>query len=677
MNRPALPIVVFLAVALVLPLSAVKVKRFAKSDLADFQKGSLDGVAIADSGRLFLGPRVKMLAGPAEEFYLSLATAPNGDLFLGTGHNGTVYRVTAAGKSEVVFKGEQLDVYAMLGSPDGELFVATSPNGRLFRIGKDGKAKELFNPEEKFIWDLAEDKDGRIICALGNTGAVYSIGRDGQAENILQPEDAHIISLLVTRDNAVLAGSGNRGILYEIRNRKSRVLFDSPLEEVRGISEDGNGNVYFSVVKSISSAKGGKEIDIDAIVEKAEKEKEEKTPIKEKSIVYRLRPDGTVEAIWSSEQEYVYSQIWNEADNALLVGTGNSGHLYRIRPDGSFDLLWEDDSAQIFKLVKGPRSIYALGNNTAALMQIENGTTASGAYYSEILDARFPARYGKLTWLAETPAQTSVSFAVRAGNSDSPDKTWTGWSAPFTAATAANVALSGYRFLQLKVALTSANPMTTPSVSAFCAYYLESNLTPGIKDIKVFKPGENWSDSSGVEAEVPVKELRFKCLADDPNDDTLNLNWWLKKTGASDWVPLVRNSRSKSTILKTELYEDGIYQLKAVVDDSPDNAPETVKSASLVSMPFAIDSTAPALRDFKLLNGRLSFVVADDTSIVQQVEYSWDGTDWFALAPDDLILDSGLESFSFPMPPNPRGAKVLFIRAGDEYRNYKIYMREI
>ena len=318
MNSKTLACIALLALAASLP--AVKVKQVEKTSLADFQKGSFVNVSIDSDGRLSLGPKLKSLAGPAEEFYLSAAAAANGDLYLGTGHNAAVYRVDPAGKTEKIFKGEQLDVYALLVAGNGDVIVGTSPNGRVFRIGKDNKASELFNPDEKFIWDLTEDKQGNIICALGNTGAVYSINKTGSAENLLAAEDAHIISLHVTGDNAILAGSGDRGILYEIRNRKVRVLFDSPLEEIKGITSDDEGNVYFAAVKSVPAPQSSKEIEIGTVFPKVDNS--EREPIREKSILYCLQADGTVETLWSSTEELVYAVYF---DAPSRVG----GHRHR------------------------------------------------------------------------------------------------------------------------------------------------------------------------------------------------------------------------------------------------------------------------------------------------------------------------------------------------------------
>ncbi len=112
MNNKALVFIV--ALALVAGLEAVSVKQIEKKELADFQKGSFINVSIDNTGRLFLGPKLKTIPGPAEEFYLAATTAKNGDLYLGTGHNASVYRIDRNGKSEMIFKGEQLDVYALL-----------------------------------------------------------------------------------------------------------------------------------------------------------------------------------------------------------------------------------------------------------------------------------------------------------------------------------------------------------------------------------------------------------------------------------------------------------------------------------------------------------------------------------------------------------------------------------
>ena len=146
---------------------------------------------------------------------------------------------------EKIFESEQLDFYALLINRNNEIYVGSSPNGKVYHIDKKKKVKVVFDPDNKFIWEIKEDRNGDIICAVGNSGGLYRLKVSGEVSKICETEDSHLISLYITRDNSILAGSGDRGVLYKIENRKVKVLYDSPLEEIRGICEDKEGNIYF------------------------------------------------------------------------------------------------------------------------------------------------------------------------------------------------------------------------------------------------------------------------------------------------------------------------------------------------------------------------------------------------------------------------------------------------
>jgi len=671
MNRKTIVVVAALALAWVSTLEAVKVRQIEKATLADFQKGSFVNVSIDNTGRLFLGPKLKNIAGPSEEFYLSAVTAGNGDLILGTGHNASVYRIGSSGKIDRLFKGEQLDVYALLAEDNGDVIAATSPNGRVFRIAKDNKVSELFNPDEKFIWDLAEDKQGNIICALGNTGAVYSIAKGGTVENLFMAEDSHIISLHVTRDNAILAGSGDRGILYEIKNRKVRVLYDSPLEEIKGISSDGEGNVYFAAVKNVPAPQSSKEIEIGTTFAKSEST--EKETINEKSILYCLEPDGSVEPIWSSTDEYIYAAYFDSESRGVIIGTGNAGRVYRVDRHGAYSQVCESDSAQVFRIAGRSKGYFLVANNTAAIVQVENGLNASGTYFSEVFDARFLSRFGRLTWNADTGKQSTVTFAVRMGNSDNPDKSWTTWSAPFSDPENSNIGASGYRFLQAKIVLSSANPIETPSLNGYHIHYLTNNLKPEVGPVLVQKPGERKPVADTV---PPPKYLHVSWDASDPNQDRLNFNLFLRRLPGGEWVPLRSNVQEKWLYLDCELFPDGKYLLKVQADDGLDNAPSWVKTDTRTTPSFIIDSTAPVLSDFSFAGGSVRFTVRDEASAVAQVQFSLEGKDWYPVFPEDMVGDSKVEKFNFSLS-NPKNSRLLFIKVADEFNNYKVFQQSI
>ncbi len=667
MNSKTLACLVLLTLATA--LDAVRVKQIEKATLADFQKGSFVNVSIDSEGRLFLGPKLKSLAGPAEEFYLSAAVAANGDLVLGTGHNAAVYRITAAGKSELIFKDEQLDVYALLVTTGGDVIAATSPNGRVVRIGKDNQASELFNPDEKFIWDLAEDRQGNILCALGNTGAVYSISKAGSAENLLPADDSHIVSLHVTRDNVILAGSGDRGILYEIKDRKVRVLYDSALDEIKGIVSDGEGNVYFAAVRGTPVPQTAKEIEVGGAFEKSEAP--EKEAVREKSILYRLRPGGAVETVWSSTEDLVYAVYFDPGSKAVLIGTGHAGRVYSVRADGTYEQVCVSDSAQVFRIAGRGTGYFLVANNTAGIAQVDAGRSASGTYFSDVFDARIQSRFGRLSWNAEAGKPTSVSLAVRLGNSDNPDRSWTAWSAPFSDPENSNINSGGYRFLQAKIVLNAATPAEAPVVSGYRIHYLSDNLKPELGPVLVQKPGER---KPVADTTTPSKYLHVSWEAIDANQDRLQYDLFLQKLPGGEWTLLRDNVQDKWFYLDCELFADGKYRLKVQADDGRDNPPDLARTAARVTPPFIIDSTAPTMLEFSAAGGRISFVASDEASAVVLAQYSFDGKEWFPVLPEDMVGDSRVEKFSF-QPLGAKSSRVLFIKVSDEFGNTKVFQK--
>ncbi len=661
-----------------IPLLAVRVKKIEKDTFAEFGKGTMESCSLDSQGRLLLGPKVKPLVGPPAEFYFSLATGAKGDLYVGTGHKAIVYRIAATdGQITPVFTGEEPDVFALAVAAGGDLLVGTSPGGRLFRVKPDGKSEVLYDPEEKFIWDVKEDASGRIVLALGNPGGVVSVGKGGgEVENLLTSEDSHIVSLLITRDGTVLAGSGDRGILYGIKNRKVRVLYDSPLEEIRGLAEDESGRIFFTATRSVSPVKSVRELE-PAPAPPRKGESEEKPTLKEKTILYLLDADGTVEQIWSSVDDYAYSLCYVPALKAVMVACGNSGRVFRVDAEGNASLALESESAQVFRIIPVGRGILAASNNTPALFRIDDFLSNSGTYYSDIFDARNPARFGRISWQAELPKGTSVQLSVRAGNSDNPDATWTGWSAPFTDPQNSVTDLAALRFLQTKVVLGSSTPGETPLLDAYRIYYQETNLRPRVGEIVVGKPEAKREKELGP---VPATQAGGKGIplsweADDANGDTLSYEIYLKRIDGQGWFLVKKKHAAKTFVLEAEQVADGVYQAKIVADDATDNSISQARTVSAVSPPFVIDTTAPQLQEYASQGGKYTFTVVDDTSAVVRVAVSPDGREWQPVDPEDRICDERSERFAVAVSGAKTGQPV-YIRVTDEADNTKIYQRD-
>jgi hypothetical protein len=675
-------------------LFPVEVKKKEINTFSAFQKGTFSGTALDSKGNLFIGPKIKELTGPEREYYLGLAVDKSGGIYVGTGHRASVYKVNAAAPIAAVDSESnaaaeiaqlnELDVYALLVRDNGDIFAGTSPDGKLYKISNKGKEKtvtEFFNPEEKFIWDIKEDLAGNIILATGNAGGVFRINKEGSSTRIFTSEDTHIVSLFISKSGAILAGSGDRGILYKIDKTKAKVLFDSPFEEIRGICEDKDGNIFFTGSRGIKKQNILNDVEVETFLDtkRKKREKEEIIPI-EKSIVYIYHPDGVVERLWGSETEYIYSACYDEKNNKLLIGTGNSGRVYSIDKEGGFSIIYESESAQVFKIAAMSGGFTLISNNAATVTRIEDALNSSGTYYSEVYDLGIQSKLGKIYWDAETGVNTNVSLYVRTGNSNVPDETWSKWSAPFTDSENSNISISGIRYFQVKTTLNSTNISTSPRLNNYKVYYVQSNLKPEIKKIDILKSQENSVKPSAAKDAAPAKRdeniLTVQWSASDPNKDKLKYNVYLKKAPDRNWILLKEDITVPRTELDTRLFEDGKYLLKVYADDSLSNPPTMAKSAELISFPFLIDSTAPEISDFVVQGGHVTFTVNDRTSLVTGAFYSYDGKLWFPVFPVDLIADSRTESYDFSLTDKENNMHV-FIKVIDEFNNNKVFQKEL
>jgi hypothetical protein len=670
-------------------LFPVEVKKKEISRFDDFQQGEFKGTSLDSKGRLFIGPKLTPLKGPSREFYLSLDLDTNGNIYIGTGHKASVYKMSSAPitptaasgqkKSNIkeIFSSDELDIYALVAKDNGDVYAATSPEGKIYKIkngDKDKKGSQFFNPSEKFIWDLKEDITGNLICAVGGSGGVYRIDKSGNGAKIFTPEDTHIISLYITRSNSILAGSGDRGILYRIDNRKAKVLFDSPFEEIHGICEDKDGNIYFSATRSTSSH--GQRKKTHPVMESSKKEPRKKPEPLEKSILYRINTNGIVENVWTSKTEYIYAVHYDKKNDSVIIATGNSGRVYRINKDTSYAIIYESDSAQAYKIAAQKNGFALIGNNTSSIIKIQDTLNNKGTYYSEIYDLQIQSRLGRLYWEAQTPAQTNVQLFVRTGNSNVPDSTWTQWSAPFSDKENSPLNISNTRYFQIKVVLNAGGGSASPYLEQFKVYYVQSNLSPRLKKINIHKPIQSIvKTKTGYKKVKKANRLNVNWQVDDLNKDKLKFNVFIKKMNSNHWVLIKEDTTITKLEIDTQLYEDGKYLLRVVADDSLANPPAIRKKHAMTSSPFLIDSTAPVVSGFSAAGKRISFTVKDQTSIIAKVLYSFDGKLWFPVFPKDMINDSRSESYDFNLN-RLQNKKIIFLKVIDEFENAKVFQEE-
>src|SRR5204863_3240808 len=116
----------FLVCTAVATLLASKPVFWQTATVNDFLRGEVENLSIDGHGRLVLGPATELFAETTAPFLWSMVAAPDGSLYVGSGNEGKVFKIDAAGKVTTFFDTTELEVHAVALAPDGTLFVATS-----------------------------------------------------------------------------------------------------------------------------------------------------------------------------------------------------------------------------------------------------------------------------------------------------------------------------------------------------------------------------------------------------------------------------------------------------------------------------------------------------------------------------------------------------------------------
>src|SRR6267142_5063665 len=83
------------------------------SSRAELLRGESRGVSVTDTGALMLAPQFTQLFNTEQPYVWSTAVDGQGNVFLGTGHDGRVYRVGSDGRGSLLYDATELDVTAL------------------------------------------------------------------------------------------------------------------------------------------------------------------------------------------------------------------------------------------------------------------------------------------------------------------------------------------------------------------------------------------------------------------------------------------------------------------------------------------------------------------------------------------------------------------------------------
>ena len=687
-----------------------------------FLEGELEGVSVDSEGRLRLGPSPRPLFDPEAPNAWCVARDARGVLYVGTGNEGRVVRIDGASGS-VLFDAEELAVHAIAVGPDGRVYAGTSPDGAVWAIDSAGRKTLFFDPAERYIWALAFDEKGGLVVATGGEGRVYLVQKDGTATTLLASSETHILSLAIARDGRVYAGSAPEGLVYRLSaGSRPFVVVDTAFREIKAIGVSSSGALYAAAIDGRAAettprpapapqpnAAAGQ---ITAEVTVSESFALAAAPAAggvsvttgtqpeapPKGALLRILPSGDVDTLWSSPDDVPYSAAWTA--DGVLVGTGGRGKVYRVRDDSRFALVATLPAEQVTGIVTTSAGGAVLVTaNPARVLALDGAPATQGSFVSRVKDADSLASWGRLSWEGAAPPGTSVEAQTRAGNTATPDATWTEWAAP-----APNAPASGEkaRFLQVRLLLRGASG-ATPTVEAVNAAFLQRNLPPTIRSITVHPPGEAFQKpiSASGEPEIlgldvdPLSEraaaarppagtppavsfsrklsqrgLRtFSWQADDPNGDPLLFDVHYRSLGEAEWRPLRLGLSEPVFAWDTATVPSGRYLLRVIASDAPGNPRVLALTGSRETGSFEVDNAPPRIKAVPdaTVRGLIRVTVQDDASPVRRLELSVDAGPWEDVHPEDGIADATTESYRVEIPAaaDQRGRRLVVLRASD------------
>jgi hypothetical protein len=619
-------------------------------------KGSLTQLSLSPDGKLYFAPAYDLVYDTGQHYIFSAVRDKAGNLYVGTGDEGKVFRIDPQGKGSLYFQSKELDIFALALDSSDTLYVGTSPDGKVYKVTGPTQSTEFCNPESKYIWSMVFDKADNLYIGTGANGIIYKVDKNGKKSTYYTCSDTHVVCLTKDSDNNLLAGTSPGGLVIRITSEgKGFALMDTPLEEVHALATDRFGTIYAiaSSAKTSSAAAATKTavaptatasattavITVEAVISPTEKPKDvktvtapggEKESTSVKSAVYAITKDGSTETVFHSEDQMIFDGIVRD-DGSLLVASGPKGRLLSIDRAKQVSVVSDYPEEDLTRILVSGDTTYVCGSNQGKIYRFRAQKAQSGTFESKALDAKTVASWGKISWHVANPGGASIELSTRTGNTDKPDNSWSDWSTPYTPGQ--QITSPRARFLQWRAAFKSGSGSpqngSTDMLDKVQIAYLQQNLRPQVTAIDVLPYGLELQKQpslamSGLSLLIPSatsdgrslnsprergKELQplpprqmlqpgaqsFAWKAVDDNEDSLEYSLYFRGEGESEWKLLAKKLTDTFYTLNAASLPDGTYRLKVVASDAPSNPYDKFLIGELISDPFVIANASPQI----------------------------------------------------------------------------------
>lgn len=634
------------------PADAIGTRSFILDDGTSLAAGELDGTAVHSNGSVTAGAAVRRIPFDDVPVAWCFARAQDGTAYIGTGSEGKIYRL-AGDQLSVFAETGQLVVTALAVANDGTVFAGTLPEGRIYRIDPPGQVNELVQPDgADHVWDMVYDeRRNRLFAATGPDGKVFAIDRQGRAEVFWDSDAGHVMSLALDAEGVLYAGTDGDALVVRIRAPgRAEVVYDFPGNEITALT-----------VRDNVLAVAANEFPAPPPTSSKATKASTRRPNPGKGRLWRVDADGRANRIYQNDDGH-FTSVQIADDGTIYAGSGKDGRIYRVTPDETSSTWIDVDERQVLGIdLVGNQPLFITGD-AAAVYRVVGERAETPTWTSKSLDARFRARFGNLIWRGEG----AITFQTRSGNRETPDETWTEWSA--VTSSGGPIRSPAGRFLQIRARFPADG---TGVIRAVTAYYLPQNQVArvhsvGFKAEKASKSKNKNSSKSAPPAPSPQYKLAWK--VDNEDQDRLRYRLRYREEGQTVWRDMLRETEvltKNQHTWDTSGVPDGFYVVEVEASDELENPAGRAATSRSQSEPLLIDNHAPRVEGLRAAGTVISGRALDGLGPIARLEYAVNGGEWQLFFPADDLFDSADERFEVDVGPLEPGSYIVAVRALD------------
>ncbi|HBL31365.1 MAG TPA: hypothetical protein DD490_31445, partial [Acidobacteria bacterium] len=585
-------------------------------------------VGTGNAGKVLLldrqGKTVELLAAAEPEVFAVWADA-DGTVFAGTSPNGKVYRITrgkgGTWSSEVYFSPGETYVWALTRAADGALLVATGTQGKLFKVSAAGKGEVLYDSDDVHVRTLAVQANGDVLAGTAGEGLILRIGRDGQARTLYDAEEPEVVSLAVAPD----------GTCYAAVVASESSLVD--LSKTGGAAEakPGEPTVTVTVV-------GEGEAPVGTRPPGATGPRSQVLAVAPTGVVESLwsfAEETVYGLLWQKGRLWVGTglegKLYRWADDQMLPEKDvDDRQIVALLPGEPGPAFATTNAAALYRITAGTESA---GTYTSAAL--DAGQVARFGTFRWLGEAaekgglRFSFRSGMSatpdrTWSAWTEPEVGVDGEISL--TGLPRGRYVQWRAELRGASPSLWATElSYRQENLKpqigqmVALEAGQILVPTNFNPSNQVYEPAHPN---RDGIFTSIGEVAAEDGGGRTK-PLWKQGFRTLrwaAADPNEDRLAYDLSFRPAGdpAVEWLPMAQDLTEDWYSFDATVLPDGVYRFRLRASDRLANDPANTLEAERVSDPVVVDHTPPQLGEVLREGASLRATVRDAASPLRE-----------------------------------------------------------